>query len=324
MHVASTNTWIDRRIDFGRADADSERERTVAFAMVSILPEPPSSTRTAWSDPDAGATSGGGGGSGADGGTGADGANGADGGNGANSANEDDESEAPRASSTSSASSASSTSSTSSASSASNASDAGAPGPTAPNAAARQTSTGSFPDSTPPSSPTAPSTMGLEVLVVDAAGDGQGAQEIGGAAAFDWFFWRNVSVRVGGSVRDTSVDAASGDVLKVVGSAGLALHPWRATTAHHFGASLRIDYVLLYERLSPVGPPGQTARSHDDVLSGCDAAIDGSWLFAPSVEVIGGAGVEAFAPTTIKQGGTPIASLPIAHALLEGGLRLRF
>ena len=34
MHVASTNAWIDRRIDFRHADADSERERTVAFAMV--------------------------------------------------------------------------------------------------------------------------------------------------------------------------------------------------------------------------------------------------------------------------------------------------
>jgi hypothetical protein len=64
--------------------------------------------------------------------------------------------------------------------------------------------------------------------------------------------------------------------------------------------------------------------ARDAVQSGCDAMLDGSWLFAPSVEAIGGAGIEAFAPTSIVEGGARIASLPVARAVFEGGLRLRF
>jgi hypothetical protein len=293
MHVASTNAWIDRRVDFHRADADAERERTLAFAMVAILPEPPGSSNLGGNDADAGTASG------------------ANATHRGDSANEDDETEMPPAPGARDAGG-----------------DAGGGGTGTRGAeaipAGRQNSSGPAPDSVPAATPTVPSSMGLEVLVVDAAGDGEGAQEIGGAGAFEWFVWRNVSVRVGGSVRDTSLDAASGDLLKVVGSAGLALHPWRTTKAHPFGASVRIDYLLLYERLSPVEPPGQNVPARDAVQSGCDAMLDGSWLFAPSVEAIGGAGIEAFAPTSIVEGGARIASLPVARAVFEGGLRLRF
>jgi len=290
MHVAGTNAWIDRRIDFRRADADAERERTLAFAMVSILPEAVGSAPIA-GDADGGA------------------ANEADGANGANSATEDDDAEAP----------------------------AGARAPAGPDGggsspadaspsapSGREASGRAIPDSVRTAAPTVPSSMGLEVLVVDAAGDDEGVGEIGGALAFAWFFWRNVSLRVGGSVRDTSLDEASGDLLKVTASAGLAFHPWRTTRERPFGASLRVDYLFLYERLSRVMPPGQNVPIHDGVLSGFDAMLDGSWLFAPSVEVVVGAGVEAFPPTKIEQGTTTIASLPVARALFEGGLRLRF
>ncbi len=296
MHVASTNSWVDRRIVFRRADADAERQRTLAFAMVSILPEPIGSGNTAAKDTDsAGSTA----------------AKDADGGatsegkptNEPNEPNEGTEAEADGGPVEPDAASA-------------NPPDASPlPGP-APEAAAQ--------DRIQPASPTEPATMGLEVFVVDAAGDPGGAPEIGGAGSFGWFVWRNVSVRVGGSVRNAELDQASGDVLKLTGSAGLALHPWRATPAHPFGASIRVDYLLLYEQLSPVTPRGENVPSRESVLSGCDGMVDGSWLFAPSVEIVVGAGVEVFPPTTIQQGRTTLASLPIARGLFEGGLRLRF
>lgn len=285
MHVASTNAWIDRRIVFRRADADAERERTVAFAMVSALPESAGSGGAAASDADGGSVAGG------------------------KSSKEPADS----------AGSDAAVHSTEPDAGAPNTADAAPLSPQSPEARPQ--------DRVELASATAqasPATMGLEVLVVDAAGDAAGAQEIGGAGAFGWFVWRNVSVRVGGSVRDTELDEASGDLLKLTASAGVGFHPWRATLSRPFGASVRVDYLLLYERLSQVTPPGQNASSFANVLSGCDAMIDGSWLFAPSVEIVGGAGVEAFAPTTIKEGRATLASLPIARAVFEGGLRLRF
>jgi hypothetical protein len=40
VHLAGSGRWIDRAIGFGAGDADSERGRTIGFAVASMLPEP--------------------------------------------------------------------------------------------------------------------------------------------------------------------------------------------------------------------------------------------------------------------------------------------
>ncbi|HEV3191402.1 MAG TPA: hypothetical protein VGY54_12930, partial [Polyangiaceae bacterium] len=53
MHVARSGRWIDRSIGFRPSDADSERGRTIGFAIASILPETP----TEGSEPSVSSTS---------------------------------------------------------------------------------------------------------------------------------------------------------------------------------------------------------------------------------------------------------------------------
>jgi hypothetical protein len=51
VHLAGTERWLDRTIGFGASDADSERARTIGFALASMIPE--SDTKAAGPPPSA-------------------------------------------------------------------------------------------------------------------------------------------------------------------------------------------------------------------------------------------------------------------------------
>jgi hypothetical protein len=317
MHVASTGSWIERHFAFRRADADAERGRTLGFAVASILPEALSSAQSPpATEMPLGAQEGG----------------------------ETGARIAPR-SATRSATSGGTTLAPSAPSTAS----ATPASPVVSNAPDGLSSTDAPslpgpPSNPPPSLPVPTGALGtrvaadapkgretvtlpriaLEFIVVDAAGDDGDAQEVGGAGAFVWFLTQNVSLRAAISVRTATIDAAQGNLVKVLGAAGIALHPWRTSAAHPFGASLRLDYLGLYETFTHFAMPDNSPPTLDGWLSGLDTVVDASWLFAPDVDALIGAGFEAFPPTFVTEAGQRVTTLPPLRALAEAGLRLRF
>jgi hypothetical protein len=70
--------------------------------------------------------------------------------------------------------------------------------------------------------------------------------------------------------------------------------------------------------------PDGTPPTMDGWLSGIDAVADASWRFAPDVDALVGAGLEAFPPTFVTEGGQRVTTLPPLRALVEAGLQLRF
>jgi hypothetical protein len=165
----------------------------------------------------------------------------------------------------------------------------------------------------------------LDMFAVGAAGLSAGVETAGGGGALEAFLLPSFALRFGGAVRAGSLTAARGSVLTLLGSAGIAIRPWRPTPARALGAALRLDYVIVSESLSHDSPAGPTASTRSRALSGADAIVEFDWLCAPSVEILLGAGVEEmFATTHIDLNGALAATLPPTSALAEAGLRLPF
>ncbi len=319
VHIASRGLWVERLIAFRPPDADDERARTLGFAIASILPEtPPPAESPAADDAQFAARE--------NDGTG--------------------ERPAPRSAPRGTTPAPATSSAASTTPAVSPRVPNAPPGSNAPSgpvgAPAANPSTPAPISDHPASVPVQagalagvvasadtrasarPARITVEFVVVDAAGDDGGAQEIGGAGAFDWFLVQSVSIRMAITVRTATLDAAQGNLVKVLGAAGVALHPWRTSAAHPFGGSVRVDYLALYETLTHFPMPDRTPPTMDGRLSGIDAVADARWRFARDVDALVGAGLEAFPPTFVSEGGQRVTTLPPLRALVEAGLQLRF
>jgi cell division septation protein DedD len=255
VHLGGSDRWLDRTIGFGPNDADSERARTIGFALASMIPE--SETSMASTPP----------------------------------------APAPPA-----------------------------PAPAAPVAEAANVSA-SPGDADHGVYETAPSAghFALEMIAIGAAGVSASVETGGGGGALEAFVFPPLAFRFGGAVRAGSLAPARGSLLTLLSSAGVAVHPWRATPSRVFGASLRVDYVVLSQSLSHDSPAGSTTSTRSRALSGGDVVVEAEWLCAPGVELMLGTGVEeTFATTHIDLNGVRVATLPPLNALVEAGLRLPF
>jgi hypothetical protein len=163
-------------------------------------------------------------------------------------------------------------------------------------------------------------------------GDGDGA---GGGAAFSWFVWAPVSLRLGAGLRAGNINSgvARFATLTATASAGVAWHPMRSTPSHPFGMSLRADYLLVYQSARRV--PASSARCEqgaraigrcDGWLSGIGLVADAAWLFSPDAAAIVGLGLEdVFVTTNLSiQGHAYAAALPPLRAVVEAGVSVRF
>jgi hypothetical protein len=244
VHLAGGERWLDRTIGFGATDADSERARTIGFALASMIPE-------------------------------------------------------------------------------SNPSPPAVPAPAAETvsvaAVAREPDRGSSENASEARH------FALDLFATGAAGLGASVDTAGGGGALEAFVAPLFALRFGGAVRAGSVPAVQGSALTLVGTAGLALHPWRPSAAHPVGGSLRLDYVVVGQSLSHVSPAGSTTSTRARALSGADAVAELEWRWAPGVELLLGAGLEEmFATTYVDLNGARVATLPPLGALAEAGLRLPF
>jgi hypothetical protein len=201
-------------------------------------------------------------------------------------------------------------------------------------------SSAALPAPSPPvPEPSAPARSGrrlnlsVDVLAVGAVGvggndpknDANGSG--GGAAAIQWFPIRNLALRLGGGLRAGSSDRAKANTLTVLGTGGLAFHPWRTSPIHPFGASLRADFLFSDESLTYFanGPKANEAQVQHRRHPGLELGVDASWRFASDVELVAGLGIEdVFTTTHVAIDHTTVATLSPVSAFAEAGLRLDF
>ena len=265
VHLGGGDRWLDRTIGFGPNDADSERARTIGFALASMIPE--SETSVASTAPPA----------------------------------PPPPAPPPPA----------------------------PPPPTPPTAApaVKAVNVSASPGDADRGAYEAAPSAGhflLDMIAIGAAGL-SASVETGGGGGLEAFVFPPLAFRFGGAVRAGSLAPARGSLLTLLSSAGVAIHPWRATPSRVFGASLRVDYVVLSQSMSHDSPAGSTTSTRSRALSGGDAVVEAEWLCAPGVELMLGTGIEeTFATTHIDLNGVRVATLPPLNALVEAGLRLPF
>jgi hypothetical protein len=164
----------------------------------------------------------------------------------------------------------------------------------------------------------------LDVTGLGATGV-DGGLEYGGGAAARWFVLPRVSVRLGGGARTGSVPAADASLLTLLATAGVALHPWRATASHPLGMSVRVDYLLANQQMTHFSGDEPAPVTISRWLSGLDGLVEGQWFFARDIGLIAGVGAEdVFGTTTVSMRGPLVASIPPLRGVGEIGLLISF
>jgi hypothetical protein len=159
-------------------------------------------------------------------------------------------------------------------------------------------------------------------MALGALGVSGEAAGVGGGAAVHWFPVNALSLRAGGGARAGGAGAANATTLAVSLTAGVAWHPHRPSPSSPIGVSVRCDYLLAYQSVSPDSDP-QLARGR--WMSGIAGATELDWLLTGNLDALLGVGVEdVFAPTYLDVQGTRVATLPPLRAFAELGGRIRF
>ncbi len=152
-----------------------------------------------------------------------------------------------------------------------------------------------------------------------------------------WFAIRSagwIALRVGAGVSfgnievappPTSTAPATFPSTTAIASAGLVAHVLRASARRRFGATLRADWWLVYERVSDAtGTLLKTTPFND----GPDLVADISWLVSQDVEATAGGGAQyALEPAEVSDDHQNVATFrgPSQwRAVFEAGLRIRF
>jgi len=134
-----------------------------------------------------------------------------------------------------------------------------------------------------------------------------------------------LAFRVGGGALAGTVSEADATTLYLTGTAGIAIHPFRARPGRPVGAALRVEYVLERQSMSRVASSPTTPGSYERWMSGASAMLEGDVLFAPNVEIVVAVGaIDLFAPTYVDVQGAQVATLPAVRAQGELGFRIRF
>jgi hypothetical protein len=144
-----------------------------------------------------------------------------------------------------------------------------------------------------------------------------------------------VSLRVGGGFRQgepvvTSLDDTY-ESTTWMGLAGAVVVMLRPTRRLPVGASAHADYLQEHETLTPPANPfAPSSSSQGHWVHALDAVLDASFLLLDDVEAVVGGGVEASLDrgesiVVVGAGGGPASySLPWMRAVGEAGIRLRF
>jgi hypothetical protein len=159
----------------------------------------------------------------------------------------------------------------------------------------------------------------------------------GAEVSGQWFAIRTagwIAVRVGAGLSfgnievarpPTSTAPATFPSTTAIASAGLVAHVLRASARRRFGATLRADWWLVYERVADAtGTLLKTTPFND----GPDLVADINWLVSQDVEATAGGGAQyALEPAEVSDDHQNVATFrgPSQwRAVFEAGLRIRF
>jgi hypothetical protein len=296
IHIAARKQWVERSVDFKPTDAQIERGRTLGFSVASILaaadlepetPLQPGETRRAAPPASVGSTP--------------------QARSGATPAAGPTSEQAPASEPTSAATPA-----------------PGAPLPAGPDTQLPAAEGEATPVSEERSSPLflGQAHAALDLMALGSLGISGDASGVGGSAAVHWFPFDAVSLRIGGGVRAGPITTAHASTLVLSLTTGVAWHVRQASLASRLGLSIRLDYLLLDQAVTPDGSP-QQAKSR--TMSGIAGAMEVGWLLAGNADLLVGFGMEdVFFPTYLDLQGTRVATLPPLRAFGEIGGRLRF
>jgi hypothetical protein len=157
---------------------------------------------------------------------------------------------------------------------------------------------------------------------IDLAATGATSHDAGGIggdlAGRFWFLDGYVATRLGAGVRFGEAADASANVaiVRLAASAALRAHP--PTPESPFGFGLRVDGLVLWQRLSRV----DDTSSGSDVMPGLGALLEASYPVLPMFTLIGAVGVEvALGNTHVIVDNHPTTTLDPLRGVAEVGLR---
>jgi hypothetical protein len=114
-------------------------------------------------------------------------------------------------------------------------------------------------------------------------------------------------------------------VLSFLGTAGVAIRPWRTGPSRLFGASVRADYVLMNQSVTHTSATAGDGATRGRPMSGLDAFFETEWRLWEDADLFIGTGIEAMLATTyVDLNGSRMATLPPICGVLDVGLRLGF
>jgi hypothetical protein len=184
------------------------------------------------------------------------------------------------------------------------------------------------PDARPPVGPLThnPHFVGaVEATGAVSTGIGGDAGAEGGSLGIRWFPTRALAVRASGSIRVGQITAAQASSRFYSGGIGAVLLSWPTTSAKPWEVGARIDALLMREELSHFSSDDTVPDEQARWLPGADAAIEGTWYFAPAAGVIGAMGVEvAMGETAVTMHRVQVATIPPVRLLWQLGLRAGF
>jgi hypothetical protein len=130
-----------------------------------------------------------------------------------------------------------------------------------------------------------------------------------------------VAVRGGASLRAGNLQDGSGNTLTFAPEIGLRWGFLPTADRRPLGASMRVDYVAVYQTVSH--PSAAASGTQGIWMSGVGAAVDAELRISPGADLSVGMGLEeVFSATYVIVGGQQVGMLPATRALAEAGVRL--
>ena len=109
------------------------------------------------------------------------------------------------------------------------------------------------------------------------------------------------------------------------GGLGVVLVPWPTMPGRPWEVGARLDALVMREELSHFSSDDVVPDRQSRWLPGADAAIEGTWFFAPAAGLTGAMGTEmAFGETTVSMLHAQVATIPPVRLVWQLGVRAGF
>jgi len=165
----------------------------------------------------------------------------------------------------------------------------------------------------------------IDVTAAVSTGIGGSAGAEGGSVGVRWLPTKSVGVRVSGSIRAGEIRLAQASSRFFYGGLGFVLVPWPSMPTRPWEVGARLDALVMREELSHFSSDDVVPDRQSRWLPGADAAIEGTWFFAPAAGLTGAMALEtAFGETTVSMLHVQVATIPPVRLVWQLGVRAGF